>query len=201
MTIKSSSTIHETATIESEVEIGEDTQIWHQCHVREKASIGNNVSLGKDVFIDKEVVISDGCRIQNGVSIYQGVEINEWVFVGPNVTFTNDRFPRAGVKNWKRSSTILKPGCSIGAGTIITCDLEIGSFALIGAGSIVTESIPSFYMAFGVPAKPVAKICACGQTKLKIHEDISLCVQECCEQNLQPEVLALAKKEIAREKN
>lgn len=193
--------IHETATIEAGVSVGEGTKIWHQCHVRESAFIGNNVSLGKDVFIDKEVVISDGCRIQNGVSIYQGVKIDKWVFVGPHVTFTNDRFPRAGIKKWKRSETILNPGCSIGAGSIISCDLTIGSFSLIGAGSIVTENISAFQLAYGVPCKVISKICACGETKVGLDECFSKCIQNCCEENLKEEVLVLAKAEVSREKS
>ncbi len=84
------------------------------------------------VFIDKNVEISKGCRIQNGISIYNGVKISEWVFVGPNVTFTNDRTPRAGSKSWKVSTTRLMAGCSIGAGSTIVSDVTVGAFAMVG---------------------------------------------------------------------
>jgi acetyltransferase-like isoleucine patch superfamily enzyme len=189
---------HETAFVENNVHIGDNSKIWHYCQVREGAVLGRDVSLGKGVFIDKDVKIGDGSRIQNGVSVYHGVRIREWVFIGPNVTFTNDRFPRAGARQWKLSETILMPGCSIGAGSIINCDITIGSFALVGAGSVVTESIPPFHMAYGLPSRLISKICACGTKKLDWEAGPDQLIQECCPQKLNDESLELAKKEIKR---
>lgn len=190
--------VHESAVVEKNVTIGRNTKIWHLCHVREGSELGKEVSLGKGVFIDSKVKIGDGTRIQNGVSVYNGVIIKEWVFVGPNVTFTNDRFPRAGAKKWKLHETLLMPGCSIGAGSIINCDVSIGSFALVGAGSVVTEDVPSFHLAYGLPSRIVSKICACGRTKLPFEAKPDLLLQACCHENLKPECLDLAKKEISR---
>jgi acetyltransferase-like isoleucine patch superfamily enzyme len=185
--------VHPTAIIEKNVTIGENVHVWHHCHVRECAIIGENVSLGKDVFIDKNVSIGKGSRIQNGVSIYNGVTIGDWVFVGPNVTFTNDRHPRAGTKNWNLSQTKLKDGCSIGAGTTIVSDVSIGAFSIIGAGSVLTENIPAFHLAYGLPAKIVSKICACGDKRLDLSTEPINYIQRCCPVKLNDEVIKLAK--------
>ena len=188
--------IHETAIVEDNVVIGERSKVWHQCHVMKGAIIGDDVSLGKGVFIDRDVEVQSGSRIQNGVSVYKGVKIQKSVFVGPNVTFTNDRFPRAGIKNWHLSETLLKDGCSIGAGSVITPDIEVGAFALIGAGSVLTETIPDFHLAYGLPARIVSKICACGCTRLEMSTRPKDYIQKCCQENLKEEVLELAKSHI-----
>jgi len=190
--------IHPTAVVEDNVHLGDDVKIWHNTQVREGARIGLKVSLGKDVFIDKNVIIGEGSRIQNGVSVYFGVSIQDWVFVGPNVTFTNDINPRAGSLNWKVSETKLMSGCSIGAGSTILPDISIGEFSLIGAGSLVTEDIPPFHLAYGLPARIISKVCACGVTRIEFSKKFSACIQECCSLNLRHEVLSLAKDVIDR---
>lgn len=190
--------VHETAFVEDDVEIGERSKIWHFCHVRRTSSIGRDVSLGKGVFIDQNVSIGDGCRIQNGVSVYDGVHIKKWVFVGPNVGFTNDKNPRAGSKSWKKSHTLLDNGCSIGAGSIVVCEVNIGSFALVGAASIVTSDVEPFNLVYGVPAVPVSKVCACGTTRLELDATPDQYIMICCEENLHDEVLDLAKKEVEK---
>ncbi|MFL5783302.1 MAG: acyltransferase [Bacteriovoracaceae bacterium] len=191
MTEKASAYIHPTAIVEENVSVGSNAKIWHHCHVRTGSVISEDVSLGKDVFIDTGVTIEKGSRIQNGVSVYNGVMVHRWVFVGPNVTFTNDRVPRAGNKTWRVSKTELMTGCSIGAGSTIISDVTIGAFALIGAGSVVTESVPAFHLAYGLPAKIVSRICACGDSRISL-EDTSSPIRPCCEKRLLPEVLALA---------
>lgn len=190
--------IHPTALVEANVKIGSHANIWHHCHVRESAVIGNNVSLGKDVFIDKNVEIAEGCRIQNSVSVYNGVKISPWVFVGPNVTFTNDRNPRAGTREWNVSKTKLMPGCSIGAGATIVSDVTVGAFSIIGAGSVLTESIPAFHLSYGLPARIISKICACGETRLPFETKPDQYLQECCKRRLNIQMLALAKEEIKK---
>ncbi len=184
--------VHPTACIEDNVQLGKRSHVWHQSHIRESAIIGDDVSLGKDVFIDKNVVIAKGTRIQNGVSVYNGVNIKEWVFVGPNVTFTNDRTPRAGSKKWKISKTKLMEGCSIGAGSTIVSDVTVGAFSIIGAGSVLTESIPPFHLAYGLPARIVSKICACGETRLDLSAQATEYVRDCCQDQLKQEVVELA---------
>ncbi len=190
--------IHPTAVVEKNVKLGNDVKIWHNTQVREGVILGNKVSLGKDVFVDKNVTIGEGSRIQNGVSIYFGVNIENWVFVGPNVTFTNDINPRAGSLSWKVSETKLLSGCSIGAGSTILPDITIGEFSLIGAGSLVTEDIPPFHLAYGLPARIISKVCACGVTRLEFSKKLNDCILECCYKNLKPEVLSLAQDVIAR---
>jgi UDP-2-acetamido-3-amino-2,3-dideoxy-glucuronate N-acetyltransferase len=190
--------IHPTAMVEKNVTLGERTNVWHHCQVREGSVLGNDVNLGKGVFIDSGVQISNGCRIQNGVSVYSGVMLHEWVFVGPNVTFTNDRNPRAGARQWKKSETILEAGCSIGAGSVITCGTTIGAFAMIGAGSVLTDNVPAFHLSYGLPARIVSKICACGETRLDFSAKAEDYLQPCCPDNLKDEVLSLAMSEIEK---
>ena len=190
--------IHETAIVEDGVEIGENSNIWHYCHVRKLSKIGSNVSLGKDVFVDSNVLIGNGSRIQNSVSLYDGVKVMDWVFVGPNVSFTNDKNPRAGSKTWVKSETILNNGCSIGAGSIVLSEVTIGSFALIGAASIITSDVQPFSLVYGVPAKEVAKVCACGVSRLALDVKPSSYIASCCKGNLRAEVYELAKKEIKK---
>jgi UDP-2-acetamido-3-amino-2,3-dideoxy-glucuronate N-acetyltransferase len=182
---------HPTSIIEDDVSIGEKTSIWHFCHVRKGAKIGRFVSLARDNYIDSDVQIGDHSRVQNGVSIYKGVSIGRWCFVGPHVIFTNDQFPRVGVKSWKITPTILHDGCSIGAGAIIRCGVSVGSFAMVGAGAIVTKSIPPFSLVVGTPGKVIGQVCACGQTQMPLDNQEH--ILECCEQNLEPELLDLAK--------
>lgn len=188
--------IHPTAIVESNVKLGNKVSVWHYCHLREGCIIEDKVSLGKGVFIDKNVTIGKGCRIQNGVNVYHGVKLSEWIFVGPNVTFTNDRNPRAGSSKWTISETILEPGCSLGAGSVITCGLTVGAFSLIGAGSVLTESIPPFHLAYGLPARIISKICACGSTRLGLNTRPEQFIQKCCSDNLVSEVLELAQTQI-----
>ena len=190
--------IHPTAIVENNVQIGENVSVWHHCHVRESAILGNNVSLGKDVFIDKNVEVAEGSRIQNGVSVYNGVKISPWVFVGPNVTFTNDRNPRAGSKEWNISKTRLMPGCSIGAGSTIVSDVTVGAFSIIGAGSVLTESIPPFHLGYGLPARIVSKICACGESRMEFSATPEEYIKECCERRLVPQMIAIAREEIKK---
>lgn len=190
--------IHESAYVEKNVKIGDNSKVWHFCHLRESCEIGNDVSLGKGVFIDQNVKIGDGCRIQNSVSVYDGVHIKKWVFVGPNVGFTNDKNPRAGSKSWKKSDTLLDNGCSIGAGSIVLSEVSVGSFALVGAASIVTTDVKPFHLVYGVPAVPIAKVCACGVTRLDLNATPDQYIMICCEENLREEVFELAQKEVQK---
>jgi UDP-2-acetamido-3-amino-2,3-dideoxy-glucuronate N-acetyltransferase len=189
--------VHPTAIIEDNVKIGLRTSVWHHCHLRNNCILGNDVSLGKGVFIDQGVIIGAGSRIQNGVNVYNGVRISEWVFVGPNVTFTNDKYPRAGSKQWKPSETHLMAGCSIGAGSILSSEITVGPFALVGAGSVLMSDVPPFHLTYGLPAKAVSKICACGSTRLEFTTPKEQYIQNCCKENLRAEVIVLAEQQIA----
>lgn len=196
-----SDNIHSTAIVDDGANIAPTAKIWHFCHVRNGAIIENNVSLARDVYIDKNVKVSKGSRIQNGVSIYDGVTIGEWCFVGPHVIFTNDLYPRAGNLNWNITPTTLESGCSIGAGAIIRCGISVGTFALVAAGAIVTKDIPPFTLVVGTPAREVAKVCACGQTRLPLETEFAELVRTCCSLNLQDEVLHIAEAQVTKMKS
>lgn len=190
--IHKSASVHPSVIVEENVEIGENAVIWHFSHLRESAKIAPSVSLGRDVYVDRGVEIGRGSRVQNGVSIYSGVNVESWCFIGPHVTFTNDLYPRVGKKSWKMEETYLRSGMSIGAGAVIRCGVEIGSFALVGAGAIVTKDIPMFTLAYGHPAKVESRICACGQTRLPLEAFGASLIQDCCRHLLDANVLELA---------
>lgn len=150
---------HETSFVNTEASIGDGTKIWHFSHIREGASIGKNVTIGQNVYIDVDVIVGNNCKIQNNVSIYKGVIIEDDVFIGPSVTFTNDKYPNA--KIWSENlilDTLIKKEASVGAGSVLVCGITIGSRSLIGAGSVVTADIPDSVIAFGNPAKVIRSI-------------------------------------------
>lgn len=190
--------IHPTAIVEPGASIGMGTQVWHFSHIRSGAMLGKMVSIAKGVYIDPDVKIGEGSRIQNEVSIYKGVEVGRWCFIGPSVVFTNDQSPRIGRKSWKVVPTILEDGCSLGAGSILRCGIKIGTFAMIGAGAIVTRDIPAFCLATGVPAELSHRICACGDTKMPLIEPIKNVIKDCCRENLNETMLNLAQEALVR---
>lgn len=145
--------IDKTATVDSRANIGNGTKVWINAQVRENVVIGENCSISKDVYIDKNVRIGNNCKIQNGVSIYDGVTVESDVFIGPNVTFTNDKLPRAFNSDWKISATSIKHGASIGANSTIVCGITIGEFAMVAAGSVVTKDVEPYSMVMGNPAR------------------------------------------------
>jgi acetyltransferase-like isoleucine patch superfamily enzyme len=149
--------IHELSDCKS-VNIGENTNIWQFCVIFPKAEIGNNCNICANVLVENEVKIGDNVTIKSGVQIWDGVTIEDNVFIGPNVTFTNDLFPRSKNPNWKLEQTIVKKGASIGANSTILCGITIGENVMIGAGSVVTKSIPDGEVWYGNPAKFAKKI-------------------------------------------
>jgi acetyltransferase-like isoleucine patch superfamily enzyme len=155
--------IHPTADVSDQAEIGAGTYIWHEDQIRENAKIGENCRLGKGVYIDLNVVIGNGVKIQNGVSVYNGVTVEDDVFLGPNVTFTNDPYPRAFVGDWKIRPTRIKKGASIGANATIVCGITLGEYSMVGAGSVVTVDVPAYGLAVGNPAMLQRYICYCGR--------------------------------------
>ena len=156
--------VHESSYVDEGVQIGEGTRIWHFCHIQKGAVLGKNCSLGQNVNISNHVTIGDGCKIQNNVSVYEGVELQDYVFCGPSCVFTNDLTPRAkypkGPAGYKK--TLLKTGASIGANATIVCGHDIGRYAFVGAGSVVTRDVPDYAMVYGTPAKVMGYVCQCG---------------------------------------
>ena len=146
--------IHPSAIIDPGAQVGEGTRIWHFSHVMPSARIGQNCNIGQNVFIDNDVSIGDGVKIQNNVSVYKGVIIEKNAFIGPSVVFTNVINPRSFIsRKTEFKPTLVREGASIGANATIICGIEIGKYALVGAGAVVTKNIPAFSTWFGNPAK------------------------------------------------
>ena len=144
--------IHPTSDVQSK-KIGDGTQIWQFCVLLPGATIGKNCNLNCHVFVENDVVIGNNVTIKAGVQLWDGLRIDDDVFVGPNVTFTNDLIPRSKQYPDSYQQTIIKKGASIGANSTIIAGIEIGKYAMIGAGSLVTKNIPPYTLWYGNPAK------------------------------------------------
>lgn len=149
--------VHEKAEIHSD-KIGEGTEIWQYSVVLAGAKIGKNCNINSHCFIENDVSVGDNVTIKCGVYLWDGVSLEDEVFIGPNVTFTNDLFPKSKQYPEKYQKTIIKKGASIGANATILCGIEIGENALIGAGSVVTKDVPSGEKWYGNPAIMQGKI-------------------------------------------
>jgi len=143
---------HPTAIVERGASVGDGTVVWVNTQIREGASIGRNCTLGKDVFVDSGVSVGDRCKIQNGVQLFRGVTVGNQVFIGPCVVFTNDREPRA-VGAWTPIETVVEDGVSIGANCTIICGVRLARGCMIGAGSVVTRDVEPFSLVVGNPAR------------------------------------------------
>jgi|ERR1035437_1545719 acetyltransferase-like isoleucine patch superfamily enzyme len=152
--------VHPTSDVQS-VKIGIDTVIWQYTIVLPGAIIGNNCNLNAHCFIENDVVIGNNVTVKCGVFIWDGITIEDDVHIGPNVTFTNDLYPRSK-HDFEPVRTIIKRGASLGANATIIAGITIGEFALIGAGSVVTKNIPNNSLWMGNPARRSAYVCNCG---------------------------------------
>ena len=163
--------VHPSAEVSPLATVGEGTQIWHQAQVRERARIGRECILGKGVYVDFDVVVGDRCKLQNGALLYHGAELADGVFVGPGAILTNDLLPRAitpdgalkSDADWQVGRIAVGYGASLGAGCVVLPDVTIGRFAMIGAGAVVTRSVPDHGLVRGNPARLAGYVCACGQ--------------------------------------
>lgn len=145
---------HETAIIDEGCEIGRGTKIWHFSHIMPNCKIGENCNIGQNVVISPEVILGKNVKVQNNVSIYTGVICEDDVFLGPSMVFTNVVNPRSAVnRRGQYSKTIVKHGASIGANATIVCGHDIGKFAFVGAGAVVTKHVPDYALVVGNPAK------------------------------------------------
>ena len=158
--------IHSTAEVSPKADIGEGTSIWHQAQIREEVKIGKNCIIGKGVYVDAGVSMGDNVKIQNYVSVYHGVTLEDGVFIGPHVSFTNDKYPRAvnpdgslmEADDWEIVPTLVRQGASIGANATILCEITIGEYAMVGAGAVVTCDVPAYAIVAGVPARVVGDV-------------------------------------------
>ncbi len=145
---------HETAIIDEGCTIGAGSKIWHFSHIMPDCVIGKKCNIGQNVVVSPEVVLGNNVKVQNNVSIYSGVICEDDVFLGPSMVFTNVVNPRSGVnRRGQYSRTTVKYGASIGANATIVCGHDIGRFAFIGAGAVVTKTIPDYALVVGNPAK------------------------------------------------
>jgi UDP-2-acetamido-3-amino-2,3-dideoxy-glucuronate N-acetyltransferase len=167
---------HETAIVDEGCTIGSGTKIWHFSHIMSNCTLGNNCNIGQNVVVSPEVVLGDNVKVQNNVSIYTGVTCESDVFLGPSMVFTNVINPRSAVnRRGQYSKTNVGQGASIGANATIVCGHNIGKYAFIGAGAVVTKEVPDYALVVGNPAKQIGWMSEYGQ---KLHfnkEGIAVC--------------------------
>jgi len=150
---------HETAVIDTDCQIGKGTKIWHFSHIMSQCEIGEKCNIGQNVVVSPLVKLGRNVKVQNNVSIYTGVICEEDVFLGPSMVFTNVINPRSAVlRRDEYQETIVKKGASIGANATIICGNNIGEFALIGAGSVITKEVAPYALVVGNPAKQIGWI-------------------------------------------
>lgn len=144
---------HESAIVDEGAVIGKGSKIWHFCHVMGKSILGEDCNLGQNVFVADDVVLGNNVKVQNNVSIYSGVVCEDDVFLGPSMVFTNITNPRSAVvRKGEYSRTLVKRGASIGANATIVCGNDIGRFAFIAAGAVITKEVPDYALMMGCPA-------------------------------------------------
>ena len=155
--------IHNTAIVADGADIGDGTTVWHWSHIRGGARIGARCTLGQNVYVAPTAIIGDGVKIQNNVSIYDGVVLEDDVFCGPSAVFTNVSTPRAHVdRSGEFETTVVCRGATIGANATVVCGHEVGRYAFVGAGSVVTDDVAAFARVVGNPARHIGWSCRCG---------------------------------------
>jgi UDP-2-acetamido-3-amino-2,3-dideoxy-glucuronate N-acetyltransferase len=145
---------HETSVIDEGCEIGAGTKIWHFSHIMPNCKIGENCNIGQNVVVSPQVVLGNNVKVQNNVSIYTGVICEDDVFLGPSAVFTNVTNPRSAINRKNEyAKTVVKKGATIGANATIVCGHDIGRYAFIGAGAVVTKNVPDYALVVGNPAR------------------------------------------------
>lgn len=173
MAIDPTAKVHPTAEIEAGVEIGPGSSVWAQVHARTGAKVGAGCIIGEKTYLAGDVVVGDLCKINAMAYLCAGVTLERGVMVAAGVIFTNDRYPRAATPDLsallssdvgeETLPTLVREGATVGAGAVVGCGLEIGRFALVGMGSVITRSVPDFHLVVGNPARSIAAICRCGE--------------------------------------
>lgn len=168
--------MHPTAVVDEGCEIGAGTKIWHFSHIMPNCKLGHNCNIGQNVVISPEVVLGNNVKVQNNVSLYTGVTCGDDVFLGPSCVFTNITNPRSAVNRRDQyAKTHVGHGASIGANATIICGHDIGKFAFIGAGAVVTKDVPAYALVVGNPAKQIGWMSEFGH-KLSFNEEgLAIC--------------------------
>jgi len=155
--------VHESSYVDEGAQIGSDTNIWHFCHVMNSAVIGERCNIGQNVFVAADVIIGNNVKIQNNVSVFKGVVLEDDVFLGPSMVFTNVSNPRSHVsRRDEYKTTLVKKGATVGANATILCGITLGQYCFIGAGAVVTRSVPDYGLVYGNPGRVQGWMCQCG---------------------------------------
>lgn len=156
--------IHETAVIDFGVEVGDRTKVWHFSHILKGSRVGSDCSIGQNVMIGPDVAIGNGCKLQNNVAVYKGVTLDDDVFCGPSMVFTNVLTPRAHVERKDEfAPTHVGKGATLGANCTIVCGNNIGAYAMVGAGAVVTKDVPNHALVVGNPARQIGWVSEAGE--------------------------------------
>lgn len=167
---------HETAVIDEGCQIGDGTKIWHFSHLMTNCKLGENCNIGQNVVVSPDVVLGKNVKVQNNVSIYTGVICEDDVFLGPSMVFTNVVNPRSAVnRKGEYVRTLVKKGVSIGANATIVCGHDIGEFAFIGAGAVVTKEVPAYALVVGNPARQLGWMSEYGHRLHFNEEGVAVC--------------------------
>lgn len=167
---------HPTAVIDDGCVIGEGTRIWHFSHIMPDCRIGLKCSIGQNVVVSPEVVLGNNVKVQNNVSIYTGVSCEDDVFIGPSVVFTNVVNPRSAIsRRHQYAKTIVRKGASIGANATIVCGHDIGQYAFIGAGAVITKHVPDYALVVGNPARQIGWMSEFGHKLLFDSDSLAVC--------------------------
>ena len=168
--------VHESSYIDEPCQIGKGTKIWHFSHVMKNSVIGENCNIGQNVVISPDVELGNNVKIQNNVSVYTGVVCEDDVFLGPSMVFTNVINPRSAViRKDEYMKTVVKKGASIGANATIVCGNDIGKYAFIGAGAVVTKEVPDYALMVGNPSKNIGWMSEFGDRLMFNEKGISIC--------------------------
>jgi UDP-2-acetamido-3-amino-2,3-dideoxy-glucuronate N-acetyltransferase len=168
--------VHESSYVDAPCQIGKGTKIWHFSHIMKNSVIGENCNIGQNVVVSTDVQLGNNVKIQNNVSVYTGVICEDDVFLGPSMVFTNVINPRSGViRKEEYMKTIVKKGASIGANATIVCGNNIGKYACIGAGSVVTKEVPDYALMVGNPSKNIGWMSEFGERLNFDSTGIAIC--------------------------
>ncbi len=167
---------HPSSYIDEPCNIGNGVRIWHFCHIMPNCVIGENCNIGQNVMIGKGVLLGNNVKVQNNVSVYEGITCEDNVFIGPSVVFTNVVNPRSAIsRKHEFKQTLIRQGATIGANATILCGIIVGEYAFIGAGAVVTKSVPAYALVTGNPAKQTGWMSEHGYKLSFTGESIAIC--------------------------